>query len=345
MAYSQSANTDSTSRMAKQGFTYTGPNKDIHTPVLTNTDNNLERGSYKIQKLETGGIVTCLQYDHHKIVTGLSYGSIHIYNKQTLQREHKIQAHSKLVRCLQFNQNILMSGSDDKTVRIWLNDGTYELLNTLKLDYSVWSLKCNFNNMLVTVTAHSGHLNDFYKGQLSVWRIDSPTDVTLTKKFDKSRFNFCVDFDDTHIVNGKGTNIQAWSTKSLELLKTLKTKNYYSKYVLSLQLKNNLVVSGSKDKTVRIWDIETGQCLRKMEGHTSYVTCVRFDDKRIVSASKDKTIKMWDLAAALDNGPSDRVCIRTLTTQIADTNFVLCLQFDETQIISGSGSKAIIWNF
>ena len=29
------------------------------------------------------------------------------------------------------------------------------------------------------------------------------------------------------------------------------------------------VVSGSDDKTVRVWDVETGECLKVMEGHTN----------------------------------------------------------------------------
>jgi len=56
------------------------------------------------------------------------------------------------------------------------------------------------------------------------------------------------------------------------------------------------IVTASMDKTARVWDAETGQELRKFEGHTKTVTCVAFspDGKRIATASVDKTARVWD---------------------------------------------------
>ena len=56
-------------------------------------------------------------------------------------------------------------------------------------------------------------------------------------------------------------------------------------------------VSGSADKTVRLWDLDTGQCIRTMEGHTDDVwsVTVTLDGKFAVSGSKDNTIRLWEL--------------------------------------------------
>jgi WD40 repeat protein len=57
------------------------------------------------------------------------------------------------------------------------------------------------------------------------------------------------------------------------------------------------VVSGSRDKTIRVWDAETGAVVSgPFEGHSSAVISVAFspDGKRIVSGSDDKTIRVWD---------------------------------------------------
>jgi WD40 repeat protein len=59
------------------------------------------------------------------------------------------------------------------------------------------------------------------------------------------------------------------------------------------------VVSGSEDKTIRIWDAQTGHpVLEPLEGHTDLVLSVAFspDGKRVVSGSgsDDKTIRIWD---------------------------------------------------
>ncbi|GKU11826.1 unnamed protein product, partial [Fusarium langsethiae] len=57
------------------------------------------------------------------------------------------------------------------------------------------------------------------------------------------------------------------------------------------------VASGSDDETIRIWDIETGECERVLEGHSESVHSVVFshDSKKVASGSDDETIRIWDI--------------------------------------------------
>lgn len=60
----------------------------------------------------------------------------------------------------------------------------------------------------------------------------------------------------------------------------------------------NRLVSGSFDKTVKIWDMANMTCCRTLQGHDGYVTalCSLCDDSLLVSGSSDNTLKIWDLS-------------------------------------------------
>jgi WD40 repeat protein len=69
------------------------------------------------------------------------------------------------------------------------------------------------------------------------------------------------------------------------------------------------VASGCDDKTIRIWDAETGECERVLEGHTDDISSVVFshDSKKVASGSDDETIRIWnaETGACEDIIPSD----------------------------------------
>jgi WD40 repeat protein len=57
------------------------------------------------------------------------------------------------------------------------------------------------------------------------------------------------------------------------------------------------VVSGSRDKTLCVWDLESGQLIRTLHGHTREIGTVALtvDGRWIVSGSWDNTLRLWDL--------------------------------------------------
>jgi len=57
------------------------------------------------------------------------------------------------------------------------------------------------------------------------------------------------------------------------------------------------IISGSRDKTIRLWDTESGSCLRVLEGHSGWVGDVAWDPsgRYILSGSQDATVRAWDV--------------------------------------------------
>ncbi|WP_414754712.1 hypothetical protein, partial [Anabaena sp. CCY 9910] len=58
------------------------------------------------------------------------------------------------------------------------------------------------------------------------------------------------------------------------------------------------VISGSKDNTLKVWNLETGEEQFTLIGHTESVNAIAVtpDGKRVISGSSDHTLKIWDLA-------------------------------------------------
>ena len=58
------------------------------------------------------------------------------------------------------------------------------------------------------------------------------------------------------------------------------------------------LASGSDDRTIKLWDLNTGKTLTTLEGHKGYVTSVSFGANGVLaSGGADTTIKLWDTAA------------------------------------------------
>jgi len=57
------------------------------------------------------------------------------------------------------------------------------------------------------------------------------------------------------------------------------------------------VASASEDKTVKLWDVQTGELKRTLKGHSGWVKAVAFsaDGMTVVSGSNDSTTKLWDV--------------------------------------------------
>jgi len=78
-------------------------------------------------------------------------------------------------------------------------------------------------------------------------------------------------------------------------------------------------LSSSWDKTLRLWELSTGQTTRRFVGHNNDVLSVSFsaDNRQIVSGSRDRTIKLWNTLGD---------CKYTITDK-GHTEWVSCVRF------------------
>ncbi len=61
-------------------------------------------------------------------------------------------------------------------------------------------------------------------------------------------------------------------------------------------LPDGLLASGSRDKTIRIWNYKTNESIKILKGHTGAITgLVALADGALASVSRDKTIRVWNI--------------------------------------------------
>ena len=100
------------------------------------------------------------------------------------------------------------------------------------------------------------------------------------------------------------------------------------------------IVSGSRDKTIRVWNPTTGQCTAgPFQGHTATVTSVAYspDGSHIVSGSWDNTIRVWN--------PTTGQCMAGPFQGHTETVSSVAYSPDGSHIVSGSRDNTIrVWN-
>ena len=79
--------------------------------------------------------------------------------------------------------------------------------------------------------------------------------------------------------------------QQIQLGKT-KVLEGHTNNVYSVVVKDNLIISSSWDHTIRIWDMNTWECLKVLEGHTDWIRTVFVKDNLIISGSDDATIRI-----------------------------------------------------
>ena len=118
--------------------------------------------------------------------------------------------------------------------------------------------------------------------------------------------------------------------------KLLKELEGHEAAILSLVVSNGRLISGSYDRTMKVWNTERGEPVRTVRGHSGYIRALTVSGKgKVVSGSDDGTFKVWKL--------EDGECV---STQSGFWSGVCALAVNEsgTRLFSGLyDSKIITW--
>ena len=257
--------------------------------------------------------------------------------------ERTLTGHSDLVTSLAISPDskTLASGSDDKTIKLW-NLATGEQIRTL-----------TGHSDLVNSVAISPDGKTLASGSrdktIKLWNLATGEQIRTLTDHSSSVESIAISPDGRILASTRYKTIKLWDIATGEQIRTL-TGHSDSVTSLTISPDSKILASSSNrdvyaevdqdmlDKTIRLWDIATGEQIRTLTGNSDTVKSLAIspDSKTLASGSRDKTIKLWNLATGEQ--------IRTLIGHSYSVES-LAISPDGKTLVSGSWDKTIkLWN-
>jgi len=289
--------------------------------------------------------------DGKLLASGSSDETVRVWSADDGSCAKVLSGHSYYVNSVAWSPDgkLLASGSDDKTVRVWsADDGSCAKVlsghNGSRVNGISFSTDGKF------IASCSGDFISTSDNSVRVFDVQSGAEVQKFAGHSKAVLSvaFHPNDSDTLVSGSRDTTVKTWHVPSGKCQATFEghskdnkacTCNHslgypgynanplcpvqgHSKPVLFVTFHPNdsdTLVSGSEDKTIKIWHLPSGECQATFEGHSGDVTAVAFNpknDDQLASASHDRTIKLWSLA--------DGQCKQTLRGHGKDNKACTC---------------------
>jgi hypothetical protein len=232
----------------------------------------------------------------------------------------------------------LVSAGADSTIKIW-HTGALDLIDILH--------KHNGNVRCVAFTPDGKMIaTGGDDRRILFWDLCHRQVKKSLSLDDTAAYSMVLSQDGQILITGSYRKIKVWDTLSTSNKKNAENEPQplhilmgHSHIVTSLAITADakILVSGSRDKTIKVWNLQTGKLIHTLTNHTEgvYAIAISPNEQIIASGSADKTIKLWHLETG-----------EMLGTFTGHTHTVTALTFTASgeMLVSGSLDKTIkIW--
>jgi WD40 repeat protein len=283
---------------------------------------NLKEAREEVCLVGHSGSVNAVALDEnsHLAVSGSSDKTVKVWDLKRVKSPAVPIGHFLKINTLSISPDgrFLVSGSDDNTVKIWDLEKRQEIRSLKGHQGSVLAVAVTPDNRYVVSSAD---LND---GTLRLWDLINGDQVGYLKSVKDSIRALALTPDGRNAVYGFGAGIVRIDDYRIAIGQTLKAWNLdereaedrsvggspiydvmdepdpmkdQSILTLAVMPDNKRVITGSTDKTLKIWELNTWAPLHTLSGHSGSVQSVAVtrEGKYAVSGSSDQTVRIWDL--------------------------------------------------
>ncbi|NEQ22478.1 MAG: protein kinase, partial [Microcoleus sp. SIO2G3] len=210
---------------------------------------------------------------------------------------YSLERHAGSIRSLAISPDgqLLASGSDDKTIKLW-HLVTGEELFTLKAHTkAVYSVAISADGEILASSSDDK--------TIKIWQLKTGRQlgtITLGNWFSGDSgcvYSVAISPNREIIASlSSGGTIKLWNLNTGREIRTIKAHNSWVQAV-AISPDGQIVAGGSDDSTILLWSLRTGKLLHTFKGHSSWIQSVAFspDGQILASGGEDATIKLWDL--------------------------------------------------
>jgi F-box and WD-40 domain protein 1/11 len=194
--------------------------------------------------------------------------------------------HNQSILCLQYDKDILVTGSSDGTCIVYDINNNYTPIMRLR-HHTAAVLDLAFDDRYIVTCSKDV--------SICVWGRETGT--MLKQLRGHSGPVNAVQMRGNTIVSCSGDfRVKLWN---IDTGKNIREFSGHTKGLACSQFSDDskFIASAGNDKIIRIWDANTGECLQKISAHDNLVRSLHIDSVsgRLVSGSYDQDIKVFDM--------------------------------------------------